>query len=78
MLLHGSRLHVLPSCRRILVFPRGQKLDGQWLSIYLEAPEAQYTPPQMAPRAKFSLNLIPWDSHKEVSKGGSRTRSGHI
>ena len=33
--------------RRLLVFPRGQKNDGMHVSVYLDAPEAEYTPPQV-------------------------------
>ena len=51
------------------------------MSVYLEAPEAMYTPPQMAPRAKFTLSLFPWDANpKDISKGrkwsGGRREEG--
>lgn len=41
---------------RMLVFPRGNKVQS--LSVYLDAPEATYTPLHMSPKAAFKLILV--------------------
>ena len=33
--------------RRLLIFPRGQENNGHYVSVYLDTPEAEDTPPQV-------------------------------
>ncbi len=54
---------LFPTIRRILIFPRGN--NSSFLSAYLDAPEAQYTPLHMSPKAAFILTLV---NHQDPSK----------
>jgi hypothetical protein len=49
------------SCRRLLVFPKGNKQSEpqaqEYLAIYLDAPEAAWTPQHMNPKALFKLTV---------------------
>ena len=55
-------------CRRLLVFPKGNKVSQ--LSVYLDAPEAAYTPLHMSPKCSFKLTLVNhMDPAKSVDKG---------
>ncbi|KAL6758807.1 hypothetical protein V8C86DRAFT_1411207 [Haematococcus lacustris] len=62
---------------RFLVFPRGNlnnnKDPGNWLAVYLDAPEATYTPLSMSPKAKFSLVLLNQEDGKHLVKETSHT-----
>ena len=57
-----------PARRRLLVFPRGNPQASRPrpvpnLALYLDAPEAPYTPPTMTPKATFTLVLV---NHNET------------
>ena len=63
------------SCRRLLVFPKGNKQNDpnvqEFLAIYLDAPEAAWTPPHLNPKAIFKLTLHhPNDQGASMVKGG--------
>jgi hypothetical protein len=45
-----------PFPRRLLVIP-GNDNTGEHLSVFLDSPEACYTPAHLSPRAKFRLVL---------------------
>jgi len=50
-----------PLDRKLMLVPRGRHVrghSGKFLSLYLDAPEAAFTPAHMAPRATFSIGLI--------------------
>eukprot|EP00798_Chlamydomonas_sp_ICE-L_P025289 gene25289-10942_t len=55
---------------RIYVFPNGSNSPGS-MSVFLDAPEAPYTPSSMSPSAKFKLTMIHHgDKSKSFHKGG--------
>eukprot|EP00210_Caulerpa_lentillifera_P006772 g6471.t1 len=55
---------------RLLVFPRGNDSQrmSDYIAVYLDFPEAPFTPPQMCPKAKFELMAVkkndPYESLK--------------
>lgn len=67
--------------RRLMLFPRGGhgQPPQKFFSLFLDAPEAAFTPAHMAPRATFSIGLINQIPGRpplmkgvwEVSMGGS-------
>lgn len=59
----------LPSCRRLLLFPRSKQSPSSF-SVFLDAPEAPYTPLSMSPKANFTLKMInKLDPARSTSKG---------
>uniref|UniRef100_A0A7S0WIA5 ubiquitinyl hydrolase 1 n=1 Tax=Chlamydomonas leiostraca TaxID=1034604 RepID=A0A7S0WIA5_9CHLO len=50
---------------RMLVFPSGNRAGSNFLSVFLDAPEAQYTPAHLNPKASFKLILV---NHLDASK----------
>ena len=58
------------AARRLLLFPRGNNKQSSMVSVYLDAPEASFTPLSMSPKASFKLGLINHlDPAKSYSKG---------
>eukprot|EP00877_Chromochloris_zofingiensis_P003568 jgi/Chrzof1/13211/Cz07g24170.t1 len=53
--LYSDKFEIGTYIWRLLVFPKGNKQD--FLSVYLDAPEAAWTPAHMNPRATFRLVL---------------------
>ena len=70
MFLFDSDLTVHVSNRRILLFPRGNKVPTQVLSAYLDCGEPQAQPNNWSRRATFKLQLLnQLDPSKTISKG---------
>mmetsp|Transcript_35695 Transcript_35695/g.79387 ORF Transcript_35695/g.79387 Transcript_35695/m.79387 type:complete len:1131 (+) Transcript_35695:131-3523(+) len=62
---------------RLLLFPKGNNKAPQ-LSVYLDFPEAPYTPVQMSPKASFKLHLLnQLDPTKSFSKDTAHTFTQH-
>jgi hypothetical protein len=62
--------------RRLLVIP-GNDNQGEFLSVFLDSPEAPYTPAHLSPRAKFTLALESTLGREHDHKKGAR-RSGGV
>ena len=66
------------ACRRLLIFPRGNDTARQpdQIAVYLDFPEASYTPPNMSPKAQFEL-IVENQLHpdKTLSRGQTRRES---
>ncbi len=60
-------------CRRILVFPRGNRAGAGVLSAYLDCGESQTQPINWTRRASFKLSMVNQRDHtKTICKGMSR------
>jgi hypothetical protein len=58
----------------LLIFPKGNPTHkGEpSLAVYLDAPEATYTPVSMSPKCKFELHLINQDPNVPPNVKGAR------
>lgn len=57
----------------MLIFPSGNKQN--FLAVYLDAPEAAYTPQHMSPNATFKLTLV---NHLDPSKSHHKGQCGKM
>lgn len=56
--------------RRLLLFPDGNNNKNDMAALYLDYPEALFTPVHMSPKAKFELRMInQLDPSKTIVKG---------
>jgi hypothetical protein len=60
---------------RVLVIPKGTNMDGRFMSVFLDCPDAAWTPAHMNPKADFKLILHNQDPAKDVQKGEGRPAS---
>ncbi len=60
--VRSNRLFPLTVRRKLLCFPRGSQPPHRHLSLFLEYPEAAYTPNHLSPSATFKLII---KNHKE-------------
>ena len=67
---------ILVLLRCLSVFPRGNKVDQ--LSVYLEAPEAPFTPLHLCPRAAFRLTLVSFKNPARNSHKGEGVSNGDM
>lgn len=74
--LYSEKFEIGTYFWRMLVFPRGNKVQS--LSVYLDAPEATYTPLHMSPKAAFKLVLInQFDGSRSFVKETQHTFTSH-
>lgn len=65
--------------RRLLIFPKGNKVECQQMSLYLDFPEAPFTPLHLSPKASFKLTLVNHlDETKSIIKGEGRVPVGAV
>lgn len=58
--------------RRLLIFPKGNETQrgNDHVAVYLDFPEASYTPQHMCPKARFELVAVNQvDSTKSMRRG---------
>ena len=72
---HKTQFAILPACvsslcRRILVFPRGNRAGSAVMSAYLDCGESQTQPINWTRRASFKLSMMNQRDHtKTICKG---------
>lgn len=72
----GAVCNVRPLRRRLLVFPRGNNNSSAGhVSIFLDAPEAEFTPPKMTPCAEFKVILV---NASDPSKSYEKSTWGQV
>jgi hypothetical protein len=68
--LYSDKFEVATYYWRLLAFINNQTRDGPNLALFLDAPEASFTPHHMNPTADFTLKLVNHrDSTKSFHKG---------
>lgn len=61
-------MFLVPPCRRVLVFPRGN--NAEFLSMYLDVADSNLLPPGWSRHAQFSLAVVnQLDSKASLRKG---------
>lgn len=63
--------------RRLLVFPKGNESQrgSDHVAVYLDFPEASYTPQQMCPKAHFELIAVNQDDGSKSIQKGEKARN---
>lgn len=59
-------------CRRLLLFPRGNdnQRTADYVAVYLDFPEATFTPVQICPKAHFELMAVNQANEQESLRRG--------
>lgn len=60
------------ACRRLLIFPKGNETQrgNDHVAVYLDFPEASYTPQHMCPKARFELVAVnQLDNARSMKRG---------